>query len=116
MYACALLCLLLAATPASAKFVTPLQLLEQLDSGECSKNNAARGDILGVYDSFEGTLYAQQESLSEDELIRFVGSSLRTPAKETSFSAQVLIMQALEAYFKAKEGTYTVRPQPFSHP
>ncbi|WP_243310071.1 Rap1a/Tai family immunity protein [Fundidesulfovibrio agrisoli] len=110
MFACALLCLLLAAAPASAKFVTPLQLMEQLDSGECTKNSSARGYILGVYDSFEGTLYAQHENLSEDELVRIVSAYLRTTAKETTFSAQVLIMQALEAHFKAKEGPYTVQP------
>ncbi|MFP5239825.1 MAG: Rap1a/Tai family immunity protein [Acidobacteriota bacterium] len=110
LLACVLLCLILAATPAAAKFVSPLQLLEQLDSGECTKESMARGYILGVYDSFEGTLYAQHENLSETELMRIVEHYLRTAAKETTFSAQVLIMQALEAHFKAKEGPYSVQP------
>ena len=110
MLAYALFCLILSATPAAAKFVTPQQLLEQLDSGECSKNSAAKGYVLGVYDSFEGTLYAQHENLSEDELVRIVEHSLRLTAKETTFSAQVLIMQALEAHFKSKEGSYTAQP------
>jgi len=107
---CALLCLLLSAAPAAAKFMTALQLAERLDSGECTGNSLARGYIVGVYDSFEGTLYAQHEKLTEEQLIRIVGDYLRKASKETSFSAQVLIMQALEAHFKATEGAYTVHP------
>lgn len=99
-----------AAAPAQAKFVTTQQLVEALDSGECTKNNFAHGYIIGVYDSFEGTLYAQHPALDEGTLVRIVADYLRKVSSDKVFSAQVLIMRALEEHFKAKEGEFTVKP------
>ncbi len=88
------------ATPSSAKFFSTETLVEYLNSGDCQKNNVARGYLIGVYDSFEGTLYAQHTSLSEDTLAEIFSDYVRNAPREREFSAQAVVMRAIEAHFK----------------
>jgi len=89
---------------AQAKFITAELLFENLNSVNCEKNNGARGYILGVYDSFEGTLYAQHPSLTEDDLVRIVEDYIRARPTQRHFSAQYAVMRALERHFAATGG------------
>ncbi|GAB6038329.1 hypothetical protein JCM15519_28880 [Fundidesulfovibrio butyratiphilus] len=85
--------------PAQAKFFSADKLLQELDSADGPRNSLARGYILGVYDSFEGTLYAQHQYLTPDDLILIVEKSLRQNREYGAYSAQVAIMRALEDHF-----------------
>jgi len=105
-----LLLTFLLAHPASAKFFSAELLIKYLDSGDCEENNKAHGYIVGVYDSFEGTLYAQHQSMSEDQLVQIVVDYIRSRPKQRAYSAQIVVMRAIEVYFKEKDGGYNFTP------
>ena len=89
---------------AQAKFFSAEKLLEELDSADGIRNSMARGYILGVYDSFEGTLYSQHQYLTPDDLVLIVEKSLRENKDYGAYSAQVAVMRALEDHFnKARQ-------------
>lgn len=100
----ALLIALALACVAQAKFITAELLFEDLNSVNCVRNSSARGYILGVYDSFEGTLYAQHPSLTQEDLVRIVEDYIRARPTQRHFSAQYAVMRALERHFAATGG------------
>ncbi len=97
------LALLAAPQPARAKFFTPQILEDFLNSGEPDKYNQAYGYILGVYDSFEGVIFTHRHDIGEQELVDQVDKYIRKHAGEHYYSAQLMVLRALEELVRMKD-------------
>jgi hypothetical protein len=86
-----------------AKYLTPELLFENINSGDCNKYNQAYGYILGVYDAFEGVIYMHHEDLKPDTLVDVVDKYIKQHRGEHYYSAQLMVLRALEEYVKNKE-------------
>ena len=83
-----------------AKYFTTEMLIDYLSSGDCQKDNLARGYIIGVYDTFDGTLYEPHQSLTEDEIVEIIGQYVKDKQNNLDYQAQTVILRALDHYFQ----------------
>lgn len=89
---------------AQARYFTAQGLYDALNSGEADKYDQARGYVMGVYDSFEGVIFKPRVELGPDKLVEVVDRYMKAHPDEEVFSAQLLVLRALEDYAKTNAG------------